>query len=69
MAWTGGARSGTVRLEIGAGAYEGTTVVVQADEGVVRVVLGGASAGHLEPLRERIRARLAMHGLTVTSVE
>lgn len=67
IAWAGDRHRATVRLELGAGAYEGTTLVVHADGGKVRVEAFGGS-GDLDRLRARLDARLRGHGLDVDSV-
>lgn len=68
IAWAGDRHKGTVHLELGAGAYAGTTVTVHADGGRVRVELGGAEGPELDRLRARLDARLRGHGLDVESV-
>ena len=68
IAWAGDRHHGTVRLELGAGAYAGTTVIVHADGGRVRVELGGSEGPDLDRLRARLDARLRGHGLDVESV-
>jgi hypothetical protein len=65
IAWAGDGRKGTVRLELGAGAYAGATVLVHADHGKVRVEVGGVGA---DELRARLDERLRRHGLDVESV-
>jgi len=67
IAWAGDRQRGTVRLELGAGAYAGTTLVVHADGGKVRVEAFGGG-GDLDRLRARLDARLRSHGLDVESV-
>jgi hypothetical protein len=68
IAWAGDRHKGTVRLEIGAGTWAGTTLVVHADAGRVRVEVSGAEGRDLDRLRERLDARLRRHGLDVESV-
>jgi hypothetical protein len=68
IAWAGDRHRGTVRLEIGAGAYAGTTLLVHADAGRVRVEVSGAEGKDLDQLRARLDARLRGHGLDVESV-
>jgi hypothetical protein len=68
IAWAGDRHKGTVRLELGAGAYAGTTVTVHTDAGRVRVELGGCEGPELDRLRARLEARLRGHGLDVESV-
>lgn len=66
IAWTGDKHQGSVRLEIGAGAYAGATLTVHAEGGRVRVEVGGR--GDLDGLRARLDRRLRRHGLDVESV-
>ena len=68
IAWAGDRNRGTVRLELGAGAYAGTTVTVHADGGRVRVEIGGSEGPELDRLRARLDTRLRGHGLDVESV-
>jgi hypothetical protein len=69
VAWTGDGRRGTVRLELGAGALSGATLLVHTDEGRVRVHLDAPSGADVEQWRARITQRLAARGLAVDSVE
>jgi hypothetical protein len=71
IAWAGDRHRGSVRLELGAGAWSGTTLLVHADGGRVRVEVHGAPGARLdalEELRRRLDARLRGHGLDVESV-
>lgn len=68
IAWAGDRHKGTVRLELGSGAYAGATVMVHADGGRVRVEIGGHEGPELDRLRTRLDARLRGHGLDVESV-
>lgn len=68
IAWAGDRNKGTVRLELGAGTYAGTTVMVHVDGGRVRVEIGGAEGPELDRLRARLDSRLRGHGLDVDSV-
>jgi hypothetical protein len=63
IAWSGDARRGAVRIELGAGALAGATLLVASDGGRVQVTLSARSDVELEPWRERIAARLANRGL------
>jgi hypothetical protein len=65
IAWSGDARRGAVRIELGAGALAGATLLVAADRGRVHVTLSARAPIELEPWRERIVARLAARGLEV----
>jgi hypothetical protein len=68
IAWAGDKHKGTVSLELGAGSYAGTTVVVHADGGRVRVEISGSEGPELDRLRARLDGRLRSHGLDVESV-
>ena len=68
IAWAGDRHCGSVRLELGAGAYAGTTVVVHADGGRVRVEISGSEGPELDRLRTRLDTRLRGHGLDVESI-
>lgn len=68
-AWSGDARRGSVRLELGAGALAGTTVLVQSDDGRVRVQLSAPAGVDLDAWRVRIARRLAARGLEVERVD
>jgi hypothetical protein len=68
IAWAGDRHKGTVRLELGAGAYAGAIVVVHAEGGRVRVEIGGNEGPELNRLRERLDTRLRGHGIDVESV-
>jgi hypothetical protein len=58
IAWSGDGRKGSLRLEFGAGALAGGTLVVHADEGRVRVELHAPSGTDAAVWRDRIAARL-----------
>ncbi len=68
IAWTGDKHKGTVRLELGAGAHAGTTLLVHADGARVRVEVHGVEGRDLDDFRRRLDARLRGHGLDVESV-
>lgn len=63
IAWSGDARRGAVRIELGAGALSGATLLVMTDGGRVRIALSAQGGAPLEPWRERIVARLASRGI------
>ncbi len=65
IAWSGDGRRGAVRIELGAGALAGATLLVLANGGRVHVTLSARAPMELEPWRERIVARLAARGLEV----
>ncbi len=69
VAWSGDGKRGTVRLELGAGALAGATLLVHTDEGRVRVHLSAPPGVDLEGWRTRIASRLAGRGLDVAEVE
>jgi hypothetical protein len=58
-----------VRLELGAGALSGATVLLTYDEGRVRVALDHPCHADLDAWRARIGARLVAAGLPVSEVE
>ena len=65
IAWAGDRNKGSVRLELGAGRFAGTTLVVHADNGKLRVEVSGSDADALRPLLDE---RLRRSGLDVESV-
>jgi hypothetical protein len=69
IAWSGDARRGSVRLELGAGALSGATLLVRADGDEVHVALSVPPGTDLEDWRTRIAARLAARGLDVRSLD
>jgi hypothetical protein len=58
IAWAGDGRKGSLRLEFGAGALAGGTLVVHADDGRVKVELHAPPGTDADAWRERILARL-----------
>ena len=69
VAWSGNGRNGVARLELGAGELEGATLVIQADDGVVRVALDLPPGVDRAAWKARISERLAVRGLQVEAVE
>jgi hypothetical protein len=69
IAWSGDARRGSVRLELGAGALSGATLVVRAEGAQVHVALSAPPGTNLEDWRTRIASRLAARGLDVGSLD
>jgi hypothetical protein len=63
VAWSGDSRRGSIRLELGAGALAGATLLVQAEDGRVCVRLSAPPGVDLDGWRERIACRLAARGL------
>jgi hypothetical protein len=68
-AWEGGARRACVRLELGAGALSGATVLLTYDDGQVHVSLDHPARTDLDAWRARLGARLLAAGLPVADVE
>lgn len=68
VAWSGDGRKGTVRLELGAGGMAGAEVVVESDEGRVRVQLKAPAGVDGEAWRRRVEGRLTARGLQVEGV-
>jgi hypothetical protein len=69
VAWSGDGRKGTVRLELGSGGMAGAEVIVESDEGRVRVQLRAPDGVDGDAWRRRVSARLAARGLDVEDVE
>lgn len=69
VAWSGDGRRGTMRLEIGAGSLAGSTLLVHADGGRVRVQLDVPPGVDASGWQERIRERLDARGIPTDSVE
>jgi hypothetical protein len=69
VAWSGDGRRGTVRLELGSGAMAGAELLVESDDGRVRVHLRAPPGVDLDAWRERIGARLAARGLDVEELD
>jgi hypothetical protein len=69
VAWVGDGRRGTVRMELGAGALAGATLLIHADEGRVRVELDAPSHVNATEWRARIHERLTRRGLLVDSID
>jgi hypothetical protein len=69
IAWSGDARRGSVRIELGAGALSGATLLVHADGGQVRVALQAPPGADLIGWRARITERLKAKGLDVSEVD
>jgi len=65
VAWSGDGKRGSMRMELGAGALAGATVVVHADDGRVKVQLDTPAGTDLDAWRSRLGQRLAMRGVEV----
>jgi hypothetical protein len=69
VAWFGDARRATVRMELGAGALAGATVLVHSENGHVRVELRAPPHVNVDDWRARIAGRLACRGLNVEGID
>jgi hypothetical protein len=68
IAWSGDGRKGSLRLEFGAGALAGGTLVVHADDGRIRVELSAPPGADTSAWKERIVSRLQERKLHVDEV-
>ncbi|HEX7602637.1 MAG TPA: hypothetical protein VF316_13565 [Polyangiaceae bacterium] len=68
LSMTGDGRRGAVRVEIGTGALAGSTLLVSAEDGRLRVELSAPSTVDAASWRDRIASRLAARGLVVDEV-
>jgi hypothetical protein len=57
-----------MRLELGAGALAGSTVVVHADAGRVRVQLDTPAGTDIEAWKARLDERLTLRGVEVEEI-
>lgn len=69
VAFSGDGRRGTMRLEIGAGRFAGSTLLVHADGGRVRVHLEVADGVDAAGLASRLAERLRQRGIAADAVE
>lgn len=69
IAWAGDGKRGSVRIELGAGELAGSTLLVHADDGKVRVQLDVPQGVDAEGWKQRIHDKLSARGLDVESVE
>jgi hypothetical protein len=60
VAWSGDAQRGTLRLELGAGALAGGTLLVEVEQGRVRVQLRTPPGADVAGWRRRIARRLRL---------
>jgi hypothetical protein len=69
VAFSGDGRRGTMRLEIGAGRFAGSTLLVHADGGRVRVHVDVPPGVDASGLHGRIAERLRARGIAADAVE
>jgi hypothetical protein len=69
VAWSGDGRRGTMRLELGAGDLAGSTLLVHAEGGRVRVRLEVPPGIDAHGWQERIEQRLQSRGIPTDAVE
>jgi hypothetical protein len=69
IAWSGDAHRGSARLEVGAGPLEGATLIIHADDGVLRVVLDLPPGVDRNEWRDRIAERLGARGFQLGALE
>lgn len=69
IAWSGNARTGAMRIELGAGALAGATLLVEADGPEVRVKLELPPGADATSWRERLERRLSSRGLNVKELD
>jgi hypothetical protein len=69
VAWSGDGRRGSMRMEIGAGHLAGSTLLVHAEDGRVRVELDIPPDVDASGWQDRIRQRLEARGIAADSVE
>jgi hypothetical protein len=68
IAWSGDARRGAVRIELGAGALAGATLLIESEDGRVRVRLDAPPGTDAKAWRERIAERLAAKRIAVEAI-
>jgi hypothetical protein len=69
VAWEGDGTRACMRLELGAGALSGATLLLRCEGGRLHVALSHPLGADLDPWRARIGARLMAAGLVVDGVE
>ena len=68
LSMTGDGRRGAIRVEIGSGALAGSTLLVSAEGGRLRVELSAPPSVDADSWRARITTRLAARGLIVDEI-
>jgi hypothetical protein len=69
IAWSGDAHTGCARIEFGAGALEGATLIVRSDQGAVSVSLDLPPGVDRGEWRDRIASRLGAKGLQIAALD
>jgi hypothetical protein len=69
IAWSGDAKAGSARIELGSGELAGATLLVSAAAGVVHVSLELPPGADERVWRERIGQRLSLRGIDVGSLD
>ena len=69
IAWSGDAKAGTVRMELGAGELAGATLTVSAEHGRVSVQVDTPPGTDTAAWRERLASRLTAKGIPLDAVE
>jgi hypothetical protein len=69
IAWSGDAKQGTVRMELGAGDLAGSTLTVSADNGRVSVHVAAPPGTDTAAWRDRLESRLSARGLALGTIE
>ena len=68
IAWSGDAKAGTVRMELGAGDLAGSTLTVSAENGRVSVHIAAPPGTDASAWKNRIATRLEARGISVDTV-
>ncbi len=68
IAWSGDAKSGTVRMELGAGDLAGSTLTVSAENGRVSVHVAAPPGTDAAAWKNRIATRLEARGIAIDTV-
>jgi hypothetical protein len=69
IAWSGDAKAGSARIELGSGELAGATLLVHAEAGIVHVSLELPPGADPFAWRERIGQRLGRRGIEVGSLD
>jgi len=69
IAWSGDARAGTVRMELGAGDLAGSTLIVSSESGRISVSVRAPAGTDTAAWSARLATRLQERGLAVDSID